>query len=317
MISVFAWKAAYERQRLGEDPGLLRGGHVDGGHGGRGQCDGAGTRSARPGRDVARSPRPVRCEDNAKPVAAGRVHPVLPPTLRNPTMTTDGTAPTYQRLNVTLDGHVAVIELARPGKANALDLAMWHELRDAMRWLDATPNARVGILRGAGALFTSGIDLALLAGLPRADRRSLRRRARAKSCAGSSSTSRTRSRRSTAAASPCIAAIHGAVHRRRRRHRARLRHALLLRRRRVLGEGGRRRADRRSRHAAAPAAADRRGHGARARLYRPQRRTDAKRARSGSSTAATTRRPSSPPASASSPRRSRPSRRSPCAAARR
>ncbi len=75
------------------------------------------------------------------------------------------TAPAYQRLNVRLDGHVAVIELSRPGKANALDLAMWHELRDAMRWLDATPAARVGILRGAGTLFTSGIDLALLAGL--------------------------------------------------------------------------------------------------------------------------------------------------------
>ena len=72
---------------------------------------------------------------------------------------------TYQRLNVALQGSVAVVELNRPGKANALDLAMWHELRDAMRWLDATPEARVGVLRGAGAQFTSGIDLALLAGL--------------------------------------------------------------------------------------------------------------------------------------------------------
>ena len=72
---------------------------------------------------------------------------------------------TYQRLNVALQGSVAVVELNRPGKANALDLAMWHELRDAMRWLDTTPEARVGVLRGAGAQFTSGIDLALLAGL--------------------------------------------------------------------------------------------------------------------------------------------------------
>jgi enoyl-CoA hydratase/carnithine racemase len=80
-------------------------------------------------------------------------------------MNGEDTATTYQRLNVTLDGHVGVIELSRPGKANALDLAMWHELRAAMHWLDATPAARVGILRGAGALFTSGIDLALLAGL--------------------------------------------------------------------------------------------------------------------------------------------------------
>jgi len=80
-------------------------------------------------------------------------------------VTSEDTATTYRRLNVTLDGQVAVIELSRPDKANALDLAMWHELRDAMRWLDATPSARVGILRGAGSLFTSGIDLALLAGL--------------------------------------------------------------------------------------------------------------------------------------------------------
>ncbi len=72
---------------------------------------------------------------------------------------------TYQRLNVTLDGRIAVVELSRPGKANALDLGMWHELREAMRWLDATPDARVGILRGAGSQFTTGIDLALLAGL--------------------------------------------------------------------------------------------------------------------------------------------------------
>jgi enoyl-CoA hydratase len=72
---------------------------------------------------------------------------------------------TYERLNVTLDAAVATIELNRPKRANALDLPMWHEIRTAMRWLDETPEARVGILRGAGATFTSGIDLALLAGL--------------------------------------------------------------------------------------------------------------------------------------------------------
>jgi enoyl-CoA hydratase/carnithine racemase len=71
----------------------------------------------------------------------------------------------YQRLNVELRGTVATIELNRPERANALDLTAWHELRTAMRWLDATPGARVGILRGAGAQFTSGIDLALLLGI--------------------------------------------------------------------------------------------------------------------------------------------------------
>jgi enoyl-CoA hydratase len=80
-------------------------------------------------------------------------------------MSTGELAMTYQRLNVILQGSVAVVELNRPGKANALDLGMWHELRDALRWLDTTPEARVGVLRGAGAQFTAGIDLALLAGL--------------------------------------------------------------------------------------------------------------------------------------------------------
>jgi len=41
-------------------------------------------------------------------------------------------------------------------------MAMWHEIRDAMRWLDETPEARVAIIRGAGRQFTAGIDLALL-----------------------------------------------------------------------------------------------------------------------------------------------------------
>jgi enoyl-CoA hydratase len=71
----------------------------------------------------------------------------------------------YERLNVTLDNAIATIELNRPNRANALDMPMWQEIRAAMRWLDETPEARVGVLRGAGAQFTSGIDLALLAGL--------------------------------------------------------------------------------------------------------------------------------------------------------
>ena len=69
---------------------------------------------------------------------------------------------TFERLTVDLVGAVATVVLNRPDKANALDLAMWHELRAAMRWLDETPEARVGIICGAGKQFTAGIDLALL-----------------------------------------------------------------------------------------------------------------------------------------------------------
>jgi len=72
---------------------------------------------------------------------------------------------TFERLEVQLDGGVATVTLNRPEKANAIDMAMWHEIRDAMRWLDGTPEARVGIVRGAGTQFTSGIDLALLSAI--------------------------------------------------------------------------------------------------------------------------------------------------------
>ena len=72
---------------------------------------------------------------------------------------------TFQTIKVTLDGAVATIELHRPDKANAIDLTMWHEFREAMRWLDETAEARVAIISGAGRHFTAGIDLALLAGL--------------------------------------------------------------------------------------------------------------------------------------------------------
>ena len=56
---------------------------------------------------------------------------------------------TFDRLAVDLDGAVATIVLNRPDKANAIDHAMWHESRAAMRWLDETPAARVGVIRGA------------------------------------------------------------------------------------------------------------------------------------------------------------------------
>ena len=73
--------------------------------------------------------------------------------------------PVYQRLHVTLQASVAVVDFARPDKANAFDLVMWRELRAAMMWVDETPAARVAILRGSGEHFTAGIDLSVLAGL--------------------------------------------------------------------------------------------------------------------------------------------------------
>lgn len=71
----------------------------------------------------------------------------------------------WKNLAVTLADGVATVALDRPDKANAITLPMWHEIREAMRWLDETPEARVGIFTANGRHFTAGIDLASLAGI--------------------------------------------------------------------------------------------------------------------------------------------------------
>ncbi|MDD5480914.1 MAG: crotonase/enoyl-CoA hydratase family protein [Rhodoferax sp.] len=71
----------------------------------------------------------------------------------------------YTTLTVSLADHIATITLNRPDKANAMNLAMWHELRQAFQWVDRTPEARVAVLQGAGKLFTSGIDLQMMMGM--------------------------------------------------------------------------------------------------------------------------------------------------------
>ena len=71
----------------------------------------------------------------------------------------------YDTLTVSLADHIATIRLNRPNKANAMNLAMWHELRRAFHWVDATPEARVAILEGEGKAFTAGIDLQMMMGM--------------------------------------------------------------------------------------------------------------------------------------------------------
>lgn len=70
--------------------------------------------------------------------------------------------PQYQTLSIRVQDAVAIVELNRPEKANAMEEAMWQEIRQAMHWVDAAAEIRVVILRGAGRHFTAGIDLAML-----------------------------------------------------------------------------------------------------------------------------------------------------------
>ena len=46
---------------------------------------------------------------------------------------------TYQTLSVTLENHIATVRLNRPDKANAMNAAMWQEIRQAFQWVDETP----------------------------------------------------------------------------------------------------------------------------------------------------------------------------------
>ncbi|MBB1074752.1 crotonase/enoyl-CoA hydratase family protein [Rhodoferax sp. 4810] len=72
---------------------------------------------------------------------------------------------TYETLSVSLADHIATIRLNRPDKANAMNLAMWHDIRKVFQWVDATPEARVAILEGEGKAFTAGIDLQMMMGM--------------------------------------------------------------------------------------------------------------------------------------------------------
>jgi len=71
----------------------------------------------------------------------------------------------FTTLTLTVADHVAEVTLNRPGKANALDAAMWDELKRALQWCDRQPEVRAVVLAGAGKHFCSGIDISMLAGI--------------------------------------------------------------------------------------------------------------------------------------------------------
>ena len=74
--------------------------------------------------------------------------------------------PVLSTIALSLEHGVAEVRLDRPDKSNAMNDAMWREIREAFAWVDATPAVRVAILSGAGRNFCAGIDLSLLAGIP-------------------------------------------------------------------------------------------------------------------------------------------------------
>ncbi len=73
--------------------------------------------------------------------------------------------PSFETVTVSVEDHIATVRLNRPEKLNAMNLAMWNDIRSAFQHIDATPEIRVAILEGEGKAFTAGIDLQMMMGL--------------------------------------------------------------------------------------------------------------------------------------------------------
>ena len=73
--------------------------------------------------------------------------------------------PRFETLALELADHVALVELNRPEKANAMSAAMWRELEECFRWCDREPAVRAVVLAARGRHFCAGIDLQMFATL--------------------------------------------------------------------------------------------------------------------------------------------------------
>jgi enoyl-CoA hydratase len=63
---------------------------------------------------------------------------------------------------VTVDDQVATVVLRAVGKANRMGPDFWREMPEAFAWLDASSEVRAIVLRGEGAHFSYGLDLATM-----------------------------------------------------------------------------------------------------------------------------------------------------------
>ena len=75
------------------------------------------------------------------------------------------TLPMFDTLALLHHDKVLEVRLNRPDKSNALNEAMWQEIRSAFQWADSEPGVRAVVLTAAGRNFCAGIDLAMLAGV--------------------------------------------------------------------------------------------------------------------------------------------------------
>lgn len=63
------------------------------------------------------------------------------------------------KVQVEIKAPVATITLNKPDRLNALDFEMWEDIAQACQAVDAAPDVRAAILRGAGGCFCAGLDV--------------------------------------------------------------------------------------------------------------------------------------------------------------
>lgn len=74
-------------------------------------------------------------------------------------MTTTSDPPATEDVGVSLDGAVATVTLANPGRKNAVTVDGWGELAATFRWVAAEEAVRVLVVTGEGDDFCAGADL--------------------------------------------------------------------------------------------------------------------------------------------------------------
>lgn len=79
-------------------------------------------------------------------------------------MIAEPAAPSFQTLQLQVEGGIGRLRLNRPHKLNALSPASMQEIIEASGWLAARPDLRVLLLAGEGRAFCAGFDLDAMRG---------------------------------------------------------------------------------------------------------------------------------------------------------
>ncbi|SUW23274.1 enoyl-CoA hydratase [Brucella abortus] len=69
------------------------------------------------------------------------------------------------RIEISIENHIAVMTIRRPEKLNALDIPLLQELSTACDQVEADSSVRVAILTGEGKAFSAGGDIKAWGGM--------------------------------------------------------------------------------------------------------------------------------------------------------